>query len=419
MRSRSLALAAALLAVTGMTTALGSLPAAADDAPSCPWTYSDASPRARARQVLAQMTLDEKLSMTHGSQLPGYAGVVAPISRLCVPALNLHDGGAGVTMGGTTALPAPIAAAATFDPAAEERYGSVVGQEAHTKGISVNLGPNVNLARDPRGGRIFEGSGEDPYLTGEMATAYIKGVQKHGVMADLKHIAVNDVEQNRNNADSVVDERTLNEIYYPPFEQAVQEGDAASIMAATSLVNGTHANENAELLQRTAKDGWGFDGFVVTDWDGARSTVQAANAGLDLTMPSAGNFGQALTDAVQQGKVSVDVIDDKVLRLLTKEFEYGLFDTAPGTPDATATTSEHVRAARDIAAQGTVLMKNDQDHGKALLPLDDDRTGSIAVIGEAADKTPVTGGGGSSHVTPDPDSVVSVADGILPLTGKW
>jgi beta-glucosidase-like glycosyl hydrolase len=407
-------LAAALL----LTVGAGQVPAAAGPAvtgssASCPWVGSSASPAQRAAQVLARMTTDEKLSMTHGAQLPGYAGVVAAIPRLCVPALNLNDGGAGVVMGGTTAMPAPVAAAASWDPSAELSYGQVVGAEARTKGMSVDLGPDANLERDPRGGRVFEMAGEDPYLSGAMTTQYVKGVQSKGVMADIKHLVANDTEQNRNNGNAIVDERTLNEIYYPAFKQAVQQGGAASIMAATSLVNGVHDNENATLLKDTAKQDWGFDGFVVTDWDGARSTVQAANAELDLNMPAPGDFGEPLADAVRSGQVSMAVLNDKVSRLLGEEFAYGLFDSTAGSPAATATTPEHVATARDIAAEGTVLMKNKG----GLLPLNTSATPSIAVIGAAAKDAPVTGGGGSSHVPADPSSVVTVADGIAQRAG--
>ncbi|MDT4916083.1 MAG: beta-glucosidase, partial [Pseudonocardiales bacterium] len=414
MTRRVFALAAAALAATGLLTTSGSHAADAGANDSCPWVNSTATAQVRAAQVLAQMTTDEKLSMTHGTQLPGYDGVVAPIARLCIPALNLQDGGAGVVMGGTTAMPAPIAAAATFDPSIERTYGTVVGNEAHTKGVSVNLGPNVNLERDPRGGRVFEGAGEDPYLAGAMATNYVQGVQSQGVMADIKHFVANDTEQNRNNGDAIVDERTLNEMYYPAFKQAVQQGHAASIMAATSLLNGVHDNENSYLLKQTAKQDWGFDGFVVTDWDGARSTVQAANAELDLTMPTPGNFGQPLADAVRAGQVSMAVLNDKVVRLLTEEFTYGLFDHPAGSPGAVATTPAHVQTAQDIAAAGTVLMKNDG----SLLPLDPNNTPSVAVIGEAAKAAPITGGGGSSHVPADTGSVVSIVDGITKRLGS-
>ena len=412
-RRTTIALAAAGLVVAGMASAVP--PGAAHaDTTACSWVGSTAAPEQRAAQVLAQMTLDEKLSMTHGSGLPGYAGVVAPIPRLCVPALNLQDGGAGVVMGGATAMPAPVAAAATWDPAAERAYGAVVGAEAHTKGISVNLGPNVNLERDPRGGRVFETAGEDPYLSGAMSTSYVQGVQAQGVMADIKHLAANDTEQNRNNGNAIVDERTLNEIYYPAFKQAVQSGNAASIMASTSLINGVHDNENSYLLRQTAKQDWGFDGFVVTDWDGARSTVQAANAELDLTMPSPGNFGQPLADAVRSGQVSIAVLNDKVARLLTEEFAYGLFDRPAGSGSAVATTPQHIQTAQDIAAEGTVLLKNKGD----LLPLNSSTTASIAVIGEAAKQAPITGGGGSSHVPVAASSVVTIADGIAARLGN-
>jgi beta-glucosidase len=312
-RHRVIARSAVALVTIVLVNAPATYGSAADTKAACPWVGSAASPEERAAQVLAQMTLDEKLSMTHGTQLPGYAGVIAPIPRLCIPALNLNDGGAGVVMDGSTAMPAPIAAAATFDRSVGQAYGTVVGEEARTKGVSVNLGPDINLVRDPRGGRVFEMAGEDPYLAGAMATTYVQGVQSQGVMTDLKHLVANDTEQNRNNANAIVDERTLNEIYFPPFKQAVQQGRAASIMAATSLVNGVHANENAYLLAQTAKQDWGLDGFVVTDWDQARSTVRAANAQLDLNMPAPGNFGQSLTDAVRAGKVSIAVLTTRSL----------------------------------------------------------------------------------------------------------
>lgn len=380
----------------------------------CPWVGSSATSEAKASQVLAQMTLDEKLSMTHGSSaVAGYAGSIAAIGRLCIPALTLNDGGAGVVMGGTTAMPAPIASAATWDTQLQNTYGQVVGAEAKGKGVDVNLGPNVNVVRDPRGGRAFESAGEDPYLSGADATAYVQGIQSQGVMADLKHLVANDVEQNRNNADAVVDERTLNEIYYPAFKQAVQQGSAASIMAATSLLNGVHSNENATLLKDTAKQDWGFDGFVVTDWDGARSTVKAANAQLDLTMPTPGNFGQPLADAVRSRAVSVATLNNKISRILTEEFQYGLFDSQTGSASADVTSAAHSKTAQDIAAQGTVLMKNDG----GLLPLDPNSSQSIVVIGEAAKTVPITGGGGSSHVPVSSNAVSTIADSIAARVG--
>lgn len=359
------------------------------------------------------MTTAEKLSMTHGSPVGGYDGVVAAIPRLCIPQLNLQDGGAGVVMGGSTAMPAPIANAATFDPAIATEYGKVVGSEALAKGVSINLGPNVNIERDPRGGRVFEGSGEDPYLTGAMATGYVQGVQSQGVMTDVKHLVANDTEQNRNNGNAIVDERTLNEVYFAPFKQTIQQGKAATVMAATSLLNGTHDNENAYLLNQTLKQDWGFDGFVVTDWDGARSTVQAANAGLDLTMPGAGKFGDALTQAVENGQVSMNVINDKVLRLLTQEFAFGMFNRTAGSPGAAASTAAHVQTAEDIAAAGTVLMKNKG----SILPLSTADTPTVAVLGTAA-AAPITGGGGSSHVPVSSSAVVTPLKGLISRLGS-
>ncbi|MET3806150.1 beta-glucosidase-like glycosyl hydrolase [Nakamurella sp. UYEF19] len=413
-----------LLAIAALTAGLlvtvsPAVAGAAAAATPCPWVGSSATPEDKAAQVLAAMTLDEKLSMTRGSSsVPGYAGSIAAIGRLCIPALTLHDGGAGVVMSGATAMPAPIAAAATWDINAQKAYGQVVGAEAKTKGISVNLGPNVNLVRDPRGGRAFETAGEDPYLAGSAATAYVEGVQSRGVMSDLKHLVANDVEQNRNNADSVIDERTLNEIYYPAFKQAVQEGGAASIMSATSLVNGVHSNENSAVIKDAAKQDWGFDGFVVTDWDGARSTVRAANAQLDLTMPTPGNFGQPLADAVRSGAVSVAVLNDKISRILTQEFKYGMFENQPGSASADATSAAHTRTAQDVAAEATVLMKNSPvQHRGSLLPLDPTSAQSIVVIGEAAKTVPITGGGGSSHVPVGAAAVSTIADSIAARVG--
>ena len=374
----------------------------------CPWVHSKAPVAQRVGQLLAQMTLDDKLAMVDGvgfsTGTAGYVGHIAANPKLCIPALNLEDGPQGVAdnVPGVTQLPAPVALAASWDPALARAYGSVVGSEERGKGADVNLGPTVNIVRDPRWGRAFEAYGEDPYLAGQTAVGYIGGVQAQGVMSQVKHLAVYNQETNRNTAadNAIVSQRTMQEIYLPQFETAVTQGQAASVMCSYSSVNGQFACENKYLLTNVLKDQWHFPGFVTSDWGATHSTVPSALNGLDMQMPGGSGFGTdyygaPLKAAVQAGQVPMAALDGMVSPILTEMFRFGLFDRAPsGSLTATVTTPAHAQTGRAAAEAGTVLLKN----ADGVLPLQPGRDSSVAVIGSDGGKWALTSGGGSAGV---------------------
>ncbi|MFD4972086.1 glycoside hydrolase family 3 C-terminal domain-containing protein [Streptomyces sp. NPDC058424] len=396
-------LATALVAPTGAH-------AASEENP-CPWVGSTASADQRAHDVLAQMTLAEKVSTLGLTASPdGYQNYFPAIPRLCVPRLILQDGPAGVANGftGVTQLPAPLGLAASWDRSLATGYGTVQGRESWDKGIEVAQGPNLNIARVPQGGRVFEAYGEDPYLAGQMGVANINGIQSQGVMADVKHFFANNQETDRESINEHIDERTQHEIYLPQFEAAVKQGDVASMMCAYNQVNGAFSCHNHQLLTELLKDDWGFKGFVRSDFGATHSTPDAYNAGMDLAKP-----GQAdLRSAVENGLIPMSRIDDGIVRVLGTMFEYGLFERQPtGTKDTVVTTPEHAAIAKDVAAQGTVLLKNSD----GILPLDSKKTTSVAVLGDNAADAPYTGGGGSSAV--EAPYVVSPLQGITDRAG--
>jgi beta-glucosidase len=410
-------LASATLLAVGLGVAAGSSasPARAQSA-SCPWVGSHAPIATRVDEVLAQMTLAEKISMVHGTSGP-YVGNVAAIPSLCIPALNLEDGPAGVADGmtGVTQLPAPVADAATWSTSDAQEYGEVIGAEEAGKGANVNLGPTINIVRDPRWGRAFESLGEDPYLTGQLAAAEIQGVQSQGVMSQVKHFAVYNQETNRNTPadDAIVSDRTMQEIYLPAFQAAVKQGGAASVMCAYSTINGTYACQNPYTLTQVLRDQFGFTGFVTSDWGATHSTVPSADAGLDMEMPDSSYYGAALQAAVENGQVPVSTLNSMVGDILSEMFRFGLFDRAPsGSPSATVTTPQHAAVARAVAEQGTVLLKNDGN----ILPLDASTAKSIAVIGDDASTSAQTAGGGSASVVAP--YVVTPLQGITHRAGS-
>ena len=363
----------------------------------------------RAAALVAQMTLDEKIAMVHGAPSDTYIGYVPGVARLNIPALLLTDGPAGIrtpkkTSGPSTAFPAPIAVAASFDAELAGRVGRALGSEAKAKGQNVVFAPIVNLARVPEGGRLFEGFGEDPQLTSVMGVAVIKGIQSMGVVANVKHWICNDQEDNRHIVSARVDERTLREVYLPAFAAAVSEARVGSVMAANNAVNGKFNAENGPLLRGLLKGELGFEGFVCSDYAATHDTVSAALGGLDLDLPTDQFFGAPLKAAVESGSVPMAVLDDKVRRLVRTMIRFGIFDgggTSPlGGPGA-VNTAEHTLLAREVAERGTVLLKNARlaESPTALLPLDPNRPMSIAVIGPYA-ATARIGGDGSSHIVP-------------------
>jgi beta-glucosidase len=413
------ALALGLTAAASATTVAAAATARAGAAAACPWVRSDAPIAVRVSQLLGQMTLDDKIAVVDGvgfsTGTAGYAGQIAANPRLCIPGLNLEDGPQGVAdnVPGVTQLPAPVALAAAWDPALARAYGGVVGSEEHGKGADVNLGPTVNIVRDPRWGRAFETYGEDPYLSGQTAVGFIDGVQDQGVMSQVKHWAVYNQESNRNTPadDAIIGQRAMHEIYMPQFEAAVKQGGAASVMCSYSTINGQYACENSDIMN-VLDQRWHFPGFITSDWGATHSTAASALAGLDMEMPGGtllgpDYYGQALKQAVQGGQVPMATLDDMVSRILAEMFRFDLFAHPPtGSLPAVVTTPEHAQTGREVAEAGTVLLKN----SGGVLPLQPGRDQSIAVIGSDGGRYAMTSGGGSAGVIAP--YVVTPAQGI-------
>ena len=376
-----------------------SAPPVASAPPPAPKT-----PEERADALLAQMTLDEKIDYIGGDR--GF--YIRPVPRLGIPEIKMSDGPAGCrNWGPSTAYPAAVALAATFDPALVERVGHSIGRDCRERGVHILLAPGVNIARSPLGGRNFEYMGEDPLLAGKTAAAYIRGVQGEGVLATVKHFAGNNQEWNRRGVSSEIPERALREIYLPAFERAVHEGHAGAVMTAYNLLNGTYCSENAWLLTDVLKKQWGFAGIVMSDWHAVTDAAGAANAGLDLEMPDARFMNQGtLKPLLEQHVVDPAALDDKVRRILRTIAEAGFLDKAPQKrDDIPADDPASAAVALDAARRSVVLLKN----GGGLLPLDRAKVKRIAVIGPNA--TPaVFGGSGSAFVTPF--HTVSLLDGI-------
>ena len=381
-----------------------------------PWMNRSLSAGQRADLLIRAMTLDEKVTMVHGVQpipIKGYVGYVPPNPRLHIPALKLADGRAGVGNGatGVTLLPAPIAAAASWDTGLLNAYGRVLGEEQWRKGTNVELGPTIDVVRVPEWGRTFETYGEDPYFNGQMAAAEIRGIQSQGPIADANMYLTMNQESNRGHINSVVDERTLQEIYLPPFQAAVSGGDVGTFMCAYVKTNGIYSCENPHVLNGFLKKEVSFQGWVMSDWNATHSTIGSAQAGLDQEMPSGKYYGQALKTAVENGQVSMATLDEHVRRILATMFRHGLFDKQqPGDWSANVRSREHDAFSRKVAEQGTVLLKNEHN----LLPLAG--ASSIAVIGADGGTKPQAEGGGSSHVVAP--YVVSPLEGIRKRAGQ-
>lgn len=347
---------------------------------------------AKINALISKMTLQEKVLMVAGDD-PHTHG----IKRLGIPSFDMSDGPLGVRRGHSTAFPAGLALGASFDPSLASQMGSAIAEEARAKGISMMLGPCVEIAREPFSGRNFESYGEDPLLNSLLGANYIRGMQSKNVIATVKHFVANDQEFHRMTSSSDVDVRTLFEIHLPMFKAAVDAG-VWSVMSSYNRVNGTYASESPDLINHVLKSMWGFKGFVVSDWSATHSTVASANAGLDLEMPSGTYFGAHLVRAVQSGAVKMSLLDDKVRRLLRAMNSIGLLEPKAKSSVNSANKSlgpesrAHQLIAQKIAEESIVLLKNENQ----VLPL---KVSSIAVIGPHA-AILRTGGGGSSKVIP-------------------
>lgn len=354
--------------------------------------------------LVGQLTLEEKCRMVAGEG----AWIIPGCERLGIPDWCVSDGPVGVrgrSQGPGMVYPGPSALAATWDPALVRAVGNAIGEECIDRKVDVLLAPTVNLHRSPRGGRHFESYSEDPELSSRIGVGYIEGVQSNGVGACVKHYIANDQEFERHTIDVDVDERSLREIYMPPFEAAVKEANVQSVMGAYNFVNGAHACAHEELLVDVLKKEWGFAGFVVSDWGAVKETVAPATFGLDLEMPGPGAFwgdGQ-LRAAVERGEVAEASIDDKVRRIVGFLAWAGRLGTATDHEEVSIERDEHRAIARRAAAASMVLVRND-----GALPLAD--TSTVALIGPGAAETAILGGG-SASLTPHRASMLSTALG--------
>ncbi len=376
---------------------------------TCPWVTSTAPINQRVAQLMSHMTLADKITMVegHGTTNP-YVFYTPAIPSLCIPAVGLEDGPAGVADGmtGVTQLPAGVALAASWDPSLSAQYGSVIGAEEYGKGASANLGPTVNIDRDPRWGRSFEALSEDPYLNSVLDVPEIDGIQSQDVEDQVKHYDAYNQETYRNTPadDVIVSDRALHEIYMPSFYSAVTSAHAASVMCAYSYVNGNASCNNSYLETTVLRDQWDFPGFVMSDY-GALHSTQGALEGTDQEQPFNTYYGTALETDVTNGTIPVSALNTMVQPVLTEMFQFGLFSQPrTGSPTDTVTTPAHQAVANEVAEAGTTLLK---DNG-GTLPLS--ATGSVAVIGPAASASPTYAGGGSAYVLPS--STVSPLAGI-------
>lgn len=374
------------------------------DTTAAAWDTPETAERVEA--LLAQMTLDEKIAYVTGEVNWNYGFYARPLERLGLPALQMADGPAGVRInkgdvhGGTaTALPAPIALAATWQPELAREYGAVIGDECHRTDHNVSLGPAVDIARVPVGGRTFESYGEDPLLASRIGVAFVQGVQAQGVQACAKHYAINNQEDHRNSVDAVIDERTMHELYLKPFQALVREGEVASMMASFNRVNGEFACENPTLLTDILRDRMGFRGWIMSDYGANHSTAPAANAGLDQEQPGEGHWGGQLWHAVQSGEVSEAVLDEKVRNILRPLVGMGQLEN-PAVIEEFDIDGHH-ETAQKIAEAAMVLLRND-----GVLPLQGVR--KVALIGPDVDAVGARGGG---------SSMVRGTKGISPLDG--
>ncbi|HEU0025038.1 MAG TPA: glycoside hydrolase family 3 C-terminal domain-containing protein [Thermoleophilaceae bacterium] len=401
-----------VIAALATMAAFFGLAAGAQAAGRCgehPWCDRSMSADARAGLLLAQLTLDEKLDLMSGDDAEGLAdplgssGTVNGIARLDVPPLYVNDGPGGIRQGigpqarPATALPAGLALASSFDPRLAMRYAGVIAAEAKRRGHDMVLGPMVNLVRDPRFGRAFESFGEDPRLLSDIGVGWIRGLQRRGVIADVKHFAANNQETSRLTVDEIIDERTLREIYLPQFEAAVRRGRVGTVMTAYNKVNGAYAGANQPLLRETLLGDFGFDGFVLSDWFAGGDTVESALAGQSVVFPIAQYYEPArLRAALAEGRLSTATIDGLVRRYLRVLFRFGVFDRAAYPRDAKIPVKRHGRVARSVEARGIVLLRN----RRSLLPLRPRRLDSVAVIGRSADTYQRANSVSSGGVTP-------------------
>ncbi|AXC11460.1 Beta-glucosidase [Acidisarcina polymorpha] len=391
--------------------------------PTGPWMNTSLSPDDRAALVLKELTLDEKILLIHGAGLEGMTpisptrinsnggvGFVMGIPRLGIPGIDMSDAAYGVRSSGengrySTALPANVGAAASWDVDAAYEYGAVIGRELRAQGFNMSLGGGTNLTRESRNGRTFEYLGEDPVLAGTLVGKLIQGTQSQHVIGDIKHYAFNDQESGRNSVNIHIDERAGRESDLLAFEIGVATGHPAATMCSYNRINGDFACENKYLLTTLLKKDWKFPGFVLSDWGGTHSTEKASAAGLDNEEPGEFFYGDAYKTAVQSGKISTAELDDHVQRILRSMFAAGVVDF-PRERSVIDVLGD-LDVARRIEEGSIVLLKNT----KSVLPLDPAKVRSIAVIGAHADVGMISGGGSAQVDPPGGNAIMPPGQG--------
>jgi beta-glucosidase len=361
---------------------------------SYPEGESAAKIESRVTQLLSQLTLNEKVSLLAGDDFDGMSTMAVP--RLGIPKLVMADGPQGIRAHGPAcSFPSGISLAATWDTNLAYRYGEALGREARARGIHIQLGPGVNIARTPLNGRNFEYFGEDPYLTGQIASSWIRGLQSQGVAATVKHFVGNDEEWRRMEIDSVMDDQTLHEIYMRPFHDAVSLGGSWAVMSAYNKLNGVPSTSNGKLQNVILKQEWRFPGLVMSDW-WATQSVDAIAAGLDLEMPMNYRITQeSVETALREKKLTIEEIDWAVARLLRMAVALGFLDRPQKRVELPLDSKENASLALEVATRSIVLLKNEG----ATLPLEKKKLRKIVVYGPNAQDTPSVGGG-SGEVTP-------------------
>lgn len=379
--------------------------------PPGPWMNTTLSPDERADLVIKELTLDEKIALLHGVGMPTDdpvtpenapsnrgVGYTVGVPRLRIPGIDMSDAAYGVRSSGvngrySTALPADVAAAASWDVDAAFEYGALIGRELRDQGFNMTLGGGTNLTREPRNGRTFEYLGEDPVLAGTLVARLIQGTQSQHIIGDIKHYALNDQESGRNSVNIHISERAARETDLLAFEIGVTKGNPAAVMCSYNRVNGDFACENKWLLTDVLKKDWKFPGFVLSDWGGTHSTEKASAAGLDNEQPGRFWYEARFKEAVEAGRISTAELDEHVHRILRSMFAAGVIDYP--RQRFVVDPFAGLETARKIEEGGIVLLKNE----KAALPLNAARLRTIAVIGSHSDVGMISGGG-SAQVDP-------------------
>ena len=399
----------ALIALTAILSQSSQL--AAQDSER-PWMNPNLAPDERAEMVLKQLTLDEKLALLHGNGMAhvpqwtmpltplanGGAGYVEGVKRLGIPPLIISDAAYGVRDSGAngryaTAMPSNLGAASSWDPDSACAYGEMIGQDLRAQGFDMTLGGGVDLVREPRNGRTFEYTGEDPLLAGTMDGSMMKCEQAQHIVGDIKHYVMNDQETGRFVVNAIISQKDMQESDLLAFHIAIAAANPGAVMCSYNRINAVYGCENPYTLNEVLKKEWGFKGFVISDWTGTHSTIAASATGLDQEQPLADYFGPKLKEAVEAGKVPVSEIDDHARRVLYAEFLSGIVDNPPQTsvPDV----EKGLEVAQHVEEESIVLLKNDHN----VLPIDPSRVHSIAIIGGHADVGMISGGG-SAQVDP-------------------